>query len=369
MALAVTIQHTLHNSGPIPFKLDISTEFKNNQINALFGPSGAGKTSLLRVVAGLEKKANAEIIHGQTIWQNRNCFLPPHKRDATIVFQNSLLFPHLNVNDNLNYAIRRATINSRAALIDKNKTCKWFQLKPLLDKFPNQLSAGEKQRVALARALLSQPNWLLLDEPIANLDDQNKGLILEQLKFFNENLGLSIIFVSHDLEDICQIANQLHLFQQGKITVSGSLAEVLNEPSSHFSADEAGAIIEGHVKQHDDENHLTSIIFPGGELFLQKFNAPIDSKVNVRIPAKDVSINLDYAENSSVLNIISAKVISIKSQKSGRALVKLQVGDQSIISYITQKSLKRLELSPEKKVFAQIKTTSFSPHPFIEQKH
>ncbi|PCJ14765.1 MAG: molybdenum ABC transporter ATP-binding protein [Gammaproteobacteria bacterium] len=385
MTLAVRLQHSIENPNTTPFELDVQTHFPSHRISALFGPSGAGKTTLLRCIAGLEKFPHCEISCHRETWQNRSHFTPTYLRRTGFVFQNSRLFPHLCVKGNLDYGISRryssdtgsqrqatatSTTNTAQANpipIDRDLACEWFGLNDLLNKYPQQLSAGETQRVALARAILNNPLWLLMDEPIANLDEASKELILQRLKTINEQFGLSMLFVSHDLEDATQIASHLTLMKQGKITTSGTIEEVLNDLNSGISSQQMGSIIEGKVELHDTENKLTSIRFHGGELSLQQITCPSDTAIKVRIPARDVSINLEHAQHSSVLNILSAEVVSIQEHGPSNVLVKLKVGDQFILSNITKKSLHRLDLAPNKKVFAQIKSVSLVSHPNLYQ--
>ncbi|PCI40957.1 MAG: molybdenum ABC transporter ATP-binding protein [Moraxellaceae bacterium] len=367
MTLSVKLQHSIDNHSTASFKLKLETSFPSGQISALFGPSGAGKTTLLRCISGLEKFPQCEIKNHQTIWQNQTSFIRSHQRQVGFVFQNSRLFPHLSVDENLNYGISRAQKKDQQSLIDKPSACNWFSIESLLERHPHQLSAGETQRVALARAILNNPQWLLLDEPIANLDELSKSIILKRLKNINEQYGLSMIFVSHDLEDAAQIASHLTLIDRGEITTSGKIEEVLNNLDSGISAQEMGSIVEGQVQHHDTENGLSSIQFPGGELNLQQISCATGTRIKVRIPARDVSINLEHAQHSSVLNIMSAEVVEIKQHCPANALIKLKVGDQFILSNITKKSLHRLALVPNKKVFAQIKSVSLVSHPNLYQ--
>lgn len=363
MTLSAKLEHCIESPNTPSFRLTLKAEFPSQQISALFGPSGSGKTTFLRSIAGLEKYPQCEIKTQRETWQDKTTFIPSHQRRVGFVFQNSRLFPHLSVSENLNYGLLRAHPQDGHSLIDKSSVCDWLSIETLINKHPHQLSAGETQRVALARAILNNPKWLLLDEPLANLDEHSKEIILQRLKLINQQMGLSMIFISHDLEDVTQIATHLTLIKQGTITSNGKIEDVLNDLDSGISRQETGAIIEGKLQHHDTENGLSTLLFPGGELNIQKINCPLDTAIKVRIPARDVSINLEHAQHSSVLNILNAEVTHIKQHGPSHALIKLKVGHQFILSSITKKSLNRLALRSGKQVYAQIKSVSLVSHP------
>ena len=188
-------------------------------VAALFGHSGAGKTSIMRIIAGLEPTYKGILKFGSQIWQDQKIFVPAYQRKIGYVFQDVQLFNHLSVDGNLAYAARR----SGMAPNEVHKLCEQLQIETLLTRMPNKLSGGEKQRVAFGRCLCSKPQLLLLDEPFTALDDDSTQLLLEYLA----KLNLPTIYVSHSLNEVIQIADYLIHIGQGKILRHGYLNDML----------------------------------------------------------------------------------------------------------------------------------------------
>ena len=187
--------------------LDVAFTAPCGSVTALVGVSGSGKTTLLRALAGLHR-LEGEVRLGDWVWQDRDRFAPPYRRAVGFVFQQSLLFPHLSVRGNLDYAAKRARIDRAGfdAVVDL------LRLAPLLTRAPARLSGGERQRVALGRALLTAPKALLLDEPLTGLDAAAKAALLPELKAVFAALAIPILYVSHDAAETAQLADRrLHL--------------------------------------------------------------------------------------------------------------------------------------------------------------
>ena len=339
------------------FQLQMTSAIPTDSFTAIYGHSGAGKTSLLRWIAGLEKTAQGELHFHNTIWQDRNTWLPTHQRQIAYVFQEPRLFPHLNTRDNLLYAYKRRFNQNGPSL---QQVCDWLGLEKLLSQHPQQLSGGQQQRVAIARALLSSPKLLLMDEPLGALDHKSKQVILKHLQQLRQHIDIPILYVSHDIEEIAQLATQLLILEDGKLIEQGAMVDLCNRLNLNLSHEEnAASIISAVIDQHDDDYGLTELMIDKTHrLYLTKKSGAQNDTINVRIPARDVSVALSAADDSSILNIIPCTVDAIEQSFDSRVLVRLKLEQQFLLARLTHKSVDRLNLSIGQSVFAQIKTVA-----------
>ena len=208
MNLLVDVQHQLG-----AFKIDVKFE-SNGRLTALFGPSGSGKTSIINMIAGLTKPTSGEIIvDGVTLYDSKQRInVPAHKRRIGYVFQDARLFPHLSVQHNLNYGRWFAP---RDVQISSEHLINLLGLGALLSRMPAKLSGGEKQRVAIARALYSNPKILLMDEPLASLDQQRKDEIFPYIVKLRDEMNIPIIYVSHSENEIRSLASDIVMVENG----------------------------------------------------------------------------------------------------------------------------------------------------------
>jgi molybdate transport system ATP-binding protein len=195
-------------------------------VTALFGPSGAGKTSIVNMIAGLLRPDHGRIeVDGETLDDTaRRIHVPAHRRRIGYVFQDARLFPHLSVEQNLDYGRRMNGLP--VDLAEHARVARLLDLEALMQRRPGKLSGGEKQRVALGRALLARPRLLLMDEPLGSLDDERKSDILPYLIRLRDNAGVPMVYVSHDAGEVRRLATQVVRVQGGKITAKGGI-EVL----------------------------------------------------------------------------------------------------------------------------------------------
>ena len=193
-------------------------------ITALFGPSGCGKTTVLRCIAGLQRVPGQLSVGGE-VWQDdaKGIFRKPHQREVGYVFQDANLFSHLSVRSNLIYGYQRVVKAGRRADIAVDDVVALLGIGHLLDRAPGRLSGGERQRVAVGRALLSQPRLLLMDEPLTALDRASKDEILPYFDALHDSLSIPILYVSHDVEEVAWIADQVVLMEAGRVVAAGSL--------------------------------------------------------------------------------------------------------------------------------------------------
>lgn len=215
------------------FRLDQGTfvleidERLNGRVTALFGPSGAGKTTVLDAIAGLRKPVRGSIVlGGRRLFDSaQKIDLPPHERHVGYVAQDIALFPHMNVRRNVLYGRRRGqrlSIETVASMLEVGA---------FLDRSVKNLSGGERQRVALARALMSAPEVLLLDEPLAAVDLDLRRRILPYLERVRDELGVPIVYVTHDRDEVQRLADRVVVLEGGKAVRSGDPAQVLKGPA------------------------------------------------------------------------------------------------------------------------------------------
>jgi molybdate transport system ATP-binding protein len=342
---------------PSGFELDVDIHIPNRGYTAIYGASGSGKTTLLRCIAGLESAgAKDSIIFNHDVWHNQSQTLPCHQRGIGFVFQDARLMPHLDVSGNLKYALDRRHGNCGP---NWNQVSQWLNLAPLLEKTVSQLSAGQQQRVAIGRALLSAPQLLIMDEPLASLDEISKNEILSSLEALHYHLDIPVLYVSHDLAEVTQLADQLIILEQGNVVSEGRTLELCSQLQLGVAHEEqAAAILVGTVKAHDDLYALSEIDIDGETLTLARVDIPLGENIRVRIPARDVSIALNRSEQSSILNIIPCRIDAIEPSTEARILIRLQTGNQFFLSRLTRKSVEKLALSVGDQVFAQIKSVA-----------
>ena len=251
MTLTVTLQG---QRGELAMDMQFSVPATG--ITGVFGRSGAGKSSLLRWLAGLENDLDGELqLNGE--WLDG---VPAHHRRVGLVFQQGALFPHLDVAGNLAFARRF----SGATDSEAKQISSLLGLAPLMDYRPAQLSGGQQQRVALGRALLGKPRLLLLDEPLASLDQDSRQEVLQVLETLHREWRTPMLYVSHQASEIQRLADHLLLVDQGRITASGALADCLLDPALPLAHQpDAAAIIEARAVDAG-EPEQTRLTFDGG---------------------------------------------------------------------------------------------------------
>lgn len=348
---------TLKCRGDDDFALQLDCTLPATGVTAVYGPSGSGKSTLLDCIAGLRTPhADSVIQLGGETWQAPGVIVPSWKRHIGYVFQDARLFPHLNVERNLNYALARRRAPGSIRL---DQVVAWLELEALMLRATQTLSAGQKQRVAIGRALLSSPRLLLLDEPLANLDHAARQQCLRYLQRLSDELQLPMLYVSHDIEEVSQLADHLLLLEQGRLVEQGSLLELCSKLDSRLSHEEqAAAIVSASVARHDTAFALTELTVEGHSLFVNHLpHAPGETR-RVRIPARDVSVCRQRPQDSSILNILPVTLSEIENSDSARLLLRLSLGSQFLLARITRKSAVELQLQVGDPIYAQIKSAA-----------
>ena len=338
------------------FMLDANFSIPDRGITVVFGPSGSGKTTLLRAIAGLEKSDDGFLKIGDSVWQKGEDFLATHKRQIGYVFQDAALFDHLDVKGNLNFVIKRA-IGLKEDFIESIHNL--LEIKTLLNRKTTQLSGGERQRVAIARALLTNPKILLLDEPLSALDLKRKNEILPYLDSIHNDLEIPILYVTHSQDEMSRLADHLLLIEDGNIVGSGPVNDMLTRfdmPLSHGG--DAVSIIEAEVLKRDSEFNLMHLDFLGGQFIVPDNGFPVQTKVRIRVVARDVSLTKSKQVDTSILNIFPAMVQEIVNEGEAQVMVRLQIKDTILLACITRKSSYKLRLEKGSEVFVQVKSVA-----------
>ncbi len=345
------------------FNLKVDEEIALSGITALFGPSGSGKSTLLRILAGLERRAKGKVAFEGSVWADSadETFVPPHRRPVGLVFQDGRLFPHLSVAGNLRFAEKRSPVQRRA--ISFEQVVDALDLAALLDRKPSGLSGGEKQRVALGRTVLSQPELLLLDEPLSALDVRRKAELLPFIEKVPDVFDIPTIFVSHAVDEVARLADQAIILVDGEVAVRGDLPDIFQQLDMHgFTGNfEAGAVVEARVKAHDQEFQLTLLDLGGTQLQMPMVSSlnPGD-EVRLRIRARDVSLSLSKPDQISIRNCLPAVVETVRIEPdTAFAEVLVRVGPQGVRARITRQSAVELKLAPGGDVFVLVKSISF----------
>jgi len=359
---------TLQSNGPklkIKYQLkrgdfvsEIDIDLFTQGTCAIFGASGSGKTSLLRVIAGLDKIPGAYLSFKGDVWQSSNSFTQPQQRPLAYVFQEASLFEHLNIEKNLLYGWKR----TKRAKTDYSpeRIIELLDIQALLHRLPSQLSGGQQQRVAIGRALLSYPELLLMDEPLSNLDETSKLSILQLLNNIQNTLDIPILYVSHSIKEVVKIADRILLIDKGKNIAYGETNHVLTDPSLPLSThDEASAVCEGTIISFDEKYQLYDVETAAGTLSIPCENTDNSGRVKIRIAARDLSLCREKPQKTSITNIFKVEIIGFKQDtQASQILVQLLAGDIKLLSRITLLSKEKLNLKIGDTVYAQVKGVS-----------
>ena len=339
------------------FLLDVDLIIPAHGVTALFGPSGCGKTTFLRAIAGLERDPNGLCRVGDEFWQEGRRFLPTHRRPLGFVFQEASLFPHMTVRRNLEYGLKRVLEEYQRLTL--SEVVELLGVERLLERRSDGLSGGERQRVAIARALLTSPRLLLMDEPLASLDRASKREILPYLERLHGELAMPVLYVSHASDEVARLADHLVLLEAGRVRAAGPVVELLTRLDlAREQGNEAEAIIDARVVDHDERYHLSYLDFAGGRFSIARNALSIGHKARLRVLARDVSITLQPQTGTSILNIFPATVDDLVDDGMAQMLVRLDIMGTPLLSRITRKSANALALAPGKPVFAQVKSVA-----------
>jgi molybdate transport system ATP-binding protein len=326
-------------------------------LTALFGRSGSGKTTLVDIVGGLVNPDRGRVaVDGQVLVDTeRGLLIAKHRRRIGYVFQDSRLFPHFNVRRNLLYG-RWFSRGNGGTVVDLASVVELLGIGHLLERRPESLSGGEKQRVAIGRALLAHPRLLLMDEPLASLDEARRAEILPYIERLRDEAGVPILYVSHSVAEVARIATTVVILTDGKVTAVGPVGDVL----SFADSGDGGSVLDAVVARHDEAFQLSVLTSVAGELQVPRLSAAVGVRVRAYIRARDVMLSLRPPEEISALNVLSGQVAGIAPTTNGaQADIRLDCNGAILMARLTAKSVQRLALVPGKPVYAVIKSVSF----------
>ncbi len=352
MRLEVSIRRQL---GATALNVDFAADAP---VVGLFGRSGSGKSSVVNAIAGLLKPDAGRIaIDGEVLFDAAaGINLPPEKRRVGYVFQDALLFPHLSVAKNLLYGAPKSGMR-----IGFDTVVGLLGIEALLERSPAALSGGEKQRVAIGRALLSQPRLLLMDEPLAALDNQRRQEVLRYVEALRNELRQPVVYVSHAVSEITRLADHVVLMNEGSVLAHGSVHDIFNRADlrPYTGRYEGGALIEAEAVAHDASFFLTRFRFSGGELVAPGVDTPLGTRVRIRIRSRDVSLATERPSGISIRNVLEGEVSGVSD--GGGAIIEAQVrlGQEEVPARISRQAMEELGIATGRRVFVLVKAIAF----------
>ena len=343
------------------FSLSLNLTLPAKGVTVLFGHSGSGKTTCLRAMAGLEKLSHGYFSAAGEVWQDseQGHFVPTYQRNIGYVFQEAGLFPHLSVQKNLEYGLKRVHESNRK--VDMDSVCSLLGIDHLLERSTARLSGGERQRISIARALLTSPDLLLMDEPLSALDNGRKAEILPYLEKLHKELSIPVIYVTHSVEELARLADHIVLFNKGTIVASDNAISIMCDPQYQgLFGDGLGSIIDTTIAEHCND-HITRLsIGENIDFWIREHYGVVGEQYRCRILASDVSVCLSRPKDSSISNEVLTTIVQIEpATKPGEITLVLETENGNrLLSLITERSLKQLALSTGMKVWAQVKSVA-----------
>lgn len=356
MSMTVSVDIS-HRQGAFPLEARFES---SGRLTALFGPSGSGKTSLINIVAGLIRPVRGRVVvDGRVLVDTeRGVFVAKHRRRIGMVFQDARLFPHMSVAHNLRYGGWFTAPAERYAEMDK--VVDLLGISHLLERRPSHLSGGEKQRVAIGRALLASPRLLLMDEPLAALDEARKAEILPYIERLRDQSRIPIIYVSHSVAEVSRLASDVAILSGGKVAAFGRTAQIMQRldllPTDERG--EGGAVLDMRIARHDKGFGMTVLASAAGEIRVPRLERGVGAAVRVRVRARDVMVATERPRGLSALNMLAGRIAAIEPDEGVTASVRIDCNGIAVLARITRQSAAALGLRPGLEVFAVVKTVS-----------
>lgn len=342
------------------FSVSVDLQLPAQGITVLYGPSGSGKTSVLRAVAGLDRAQQARVVVGEDVWQDdaTGVYLPTHRRALGYVFQEASLLSHLDVQGNLRYGLSR--VRSPQAEATLTHAVELLGIGHLLARRTDGLSGGERQRVAIARALATSPRLLLLDEPLAALDQGRREEVLPWLERLRDQARLPMLYVTHSCEEMGRLADHLVVMDAGRVRAAGPVTEVL--ASLHppvLAGDDVGVLLPAQVLRRDAAWHLIEVGFDGGTLWVRDDGAELGQSVRVRLLARDVSLSTEAPQHSSIQNHLMGEVDAVVDDAHpAQALVRVRCSGSAVLARVTRRALDQLGVRVGTRLWVLVKSAA-----------
>lgn len=353
MTLEVDVRH---RQGDFVLEAAFSAE---PGVTALFGRSGAGKSTLAGLVAGHRRPTSGRIaLDGSVLVDSATgTCLPPRKRRIGVVFQEGRLFPHMSVKQNLLYGRRFAKPAEENE--DPQRIIDLLGIGGLLDRRPRNLSGGEQQRVAIGRALLMSPRALIMDEPLAAIDQARRAEILPYLDRLRSEMRIPILYVSHAVDEIARLADTVVVLDEGRLLAVGPTAEILSRLDlAPLAEAEHSAILAGTVQEVDTARGVATVLHAAGPLTVPGLAAPPETIVRLRIHSRDVAIAVGPLGRMSIRNRLPAMVVSISPRDRAIVDVTLDLSGSTLLASLTADAVAELQLQPGSEVTALIKAVA-----------
>lgn len=259
MSVNIKIKNAVKRYGKVTIISNLSLEIKEGEFFTLLGPSGCGKTTLLRMIAGFNTIEGGDFFFND----NRINLIDPAKRNIGMVFQNYAIFPHLSVKQNVAFGLKNRKYPAEQIEIETQKFLELMKIDQFKDRMPNALSGGQQQRVALARALVIQPDVLLMDEPLSNLDAKLRVEMRFAIKEIQNRVGITTVYVTHDQEEAMAISDRIAVMKDGVIQHIGKPKDLYQRPANLFVSTFIGRtnLVEGELVM---DGSAANAKFPGG---------------------------------------------------------------------------------------------------------
>lgn len=294
----VRLEHITKAFGESVVVNDVNEEIKDGEFVTLLGPSGCGKTTLLRMIAGFEKPTAGEIYFGEKLICGGKTFVPPEKRGIGMVFQSYAVWPHMTVFDNTAYPLTIQKVSKEEIKRRVDDVLELTHLKQYADRMPSQLSGGQQQRVALARALVAEPELLLLDEPLSNLDAKLRESMRFEIKNIHQKKGITVIYVTHDQTEAMAMSDRIFVINRGGVQQTGTPEEIYRNPVNPFVADFLGKVdFFGGISENG------RIVFP--DMGNQSIAYDGDKTGKVYVAARPE--NIHFSENGELSGILQTQ--------------------------------------------------------------
>lgn len=323
------VKNLSKNFGKVKAVQEVSFEATEGKVLSLLGPSGCGKTTTLRCIAGFENPDQGEIY----LDNRKITTIPPEKRGIGMVFQNYALWPHMTVYGNLAFGLQIKKVPKDEITKKIKKVLDMVQLEGYENRYPRQMSGGQQQRIAMARALVFEPEIMLLDEPLSNLDAQLREEMRFEFTELQRKLGITAIYVTHDQAEALVISDKIVILDQGKIVQSGSPKEIYSNPKNKFVAGfiAVTSFINGKIDSFTEEKKKVIVKTDDG-LTIYGFNNSFDIGQKVSVAMRMNVIKFIQDENKSdknTVNIFKGKII--QSSYLGNIIdYKIKVGNWEV---------------------------------------
>jgi len=305
----VVLEEVTKSFGDVKAVDGISLNVNEGELFFLLGPSGCGKTTTLRLIAGFYKPEKGRILFDEKLMNN----VPPNKRNVGMVFQNYALWPHMTVYDNITYGLKVRGVPANLRVKKAKEVLKIVKMEKYATRYPNQLSGGQQQRIALARALVIEPDVLLLDEPLSNLDAKLRLETREEIKRIQKELKITTIYVTHDQNEALSMADKIAVMNEGRIEQIGTPRDIYNNPANEFVAGFIGEtnFIEGRIEEIIEEKSLVVIKTRTGERIYARITGKTFSRgerVLCSVRPERIRVLTDKRREDQIINLFPARI-------------------------------------------------------------